>query len=157
MLQTTLLGLFGVLLFVTLLGLLRLRTQQGGPWGTFSLVTALVVLLLMLRPLSAFLNSDPVPLPDGVRDEEELGEHYRQLLEHALTAQGESDLTAGVHILLKDRFNIQAKDAQIRVLYDGEGNACGLHITLGGVALLQDPRSIKSELENIFKCTVEVR
>ena len=155
--QATLLGLFGVLLFASLLCLLRLRAQAGGPWGAFAPLTALVVLLLMLRPLTAFLKSDLVPMPDGVRDEAQLEEHYRELLENALTTQGENDLKSGVHTLLEERFGIQVKDAQIRVEYNGDGGISALRVTLRGAALLQDPRRVKSELENILKCTVEVR
>lgn len=157
MLQTTLLGLFGVLLATSLLGLLWGGDRTRGPRGAVTLVTALVVLTLLIRPLAALLQGDYDLRSEGIQNGTELEEQYWEVFEETVTLRGEQDLTKGIYQLLESRYRIAENDADIRILYGEDGILDSIRITLRGKALLQDPRAIQSDFENILKCNVEVR
>lgn len=157
MLQTTLLGLFGVLLATSLLELLWSGDRTRGPRGAVALITGLLVLTLLLQPLVALFRGDIDLSLEGIQPPEELEAQYRKAFEEALAVRGEEDLRNGLHTLLKERYQLEVKDAQIRILYDDEENLSTIGITLQKSGLLQDPRRIERDLENILKCNVEVR
>lgn len=157
MLQATLLGLFGVLLAASLLGLLWGGDRTRGPRGALTLLTALVVLLLLIRPLASLLRGDLGLSFDKELTVGDLEAQYQQVFEETLAARGESDLIEGIHGLLETRHQIARKDASVRVLFDSDGVLDSVRITLQGKALLRDPRSIQNDFENLLKCNVEVR
>jgi hypothetical protein len=157
MLRTTLLHLFTLLLATALLSLLWGKETERGPRGALRNATALVVLLLMLRPLSSLVKWEPTgEFPFG-ENAASLEEHYRLIFEAALANRGEADLINGLHDLLYATYGIEVKDAVISVRFGTEDTLEFIRVTLGGRALLQDPRLIQADLENRFQCTVEVR
>ncbi|MBE6594221.1 MAG: hypothetical protein E7644_00330 [Ruminococcaceae bacterium] len=157
MLQTTLLGLFGILLATSLMGLLWGGDRSRGPRGAVTLITGLLVLTLLLQPLLALFRGDIDLSLEGIQPPEELEAQYREAFEEALAARGEEDLRSGLYALLKERYQLEVKDAQIRIFYDDEKNLSAIGITLQKEGLLQDPRRIERDLENILECNVEVR
>ena len=152
------LALFGVVLAAAVADLL-VPSEEGGTRQAMHLLTALVVLILLLRPFLAFLGSaEDFWQGDVSFAETEQGkEDFEKMLSDAVSARSAEELKTGLGALLQTEYGVAPQDCEIRVELSDTGELARIAVFLSGKALTVDPRKIEQDLYERFFCVVEVR
>ena len=132
---------------------------KGGVKAFLHFLTALVLLLLLIRPFFSFLQAGELPLQGELpfADEEALTADYEQILSDAVASRSAVQLRDGITSLLMQEFDLAEQELQVSVKLAETGEPEQITVVLTGVGLLQDPREIETYLEKRFSCKVEVR
>ena len=152
------LALFGVVLAAAVAELL-IPSQEGGTRQAMHLLTALVVLILLLRPFLSFLGSAE-ELWQGDISWTESGqdtEDFENILADAVAKRSAEELKKGLYVLLLEEYDVAAQDCEIRVALNDTGELVSISVFLSGKALARDPEVIERDLYERFACVVEVR
>ena len=152
------LALFGVVLAAAVAELL-IPSQEGGTRQAMHLLTALVVLILLLRPFLSFLGSAE-ELWQGDISWTERGqdtEDFENILADAVAKRSAEELKKGLYALLLEEYDVATQDCEIRVALNDTGELVSISVFLSGKALATDPEVIERDLYERFACVVEVR
>ena len=152
----TVLALFGAALAVGLAELL-LPAEEGGTAKLFRFLVSMVVLLLILAPLTGFLQKSESFLTGDLTLEQEQRQDFEQILLDTVHAQSKADLERGLYDLLTQEYGISQKNATVLLRFDAQGELDSIRVYLSGVALTQNPDTLARELSHPLGCTVEVR
>lgn len=153
------LALFGVVLAAVLAEYLIPGEQGGGARQALHFLTALVVLILLLRPFLGALG-EAREFFDGelsIQTDREDVQDFDGIFQSAVASRSAAQLESGLASLLWQEYGIAAECCEIRVALDAEGELDGIWVFLSGTALLQDPSEVEQDLEQRFSCEVEVR
>ncbi len=154
----TVLGLFGVCLAAALSELLLPGDEGRGTKGALRVLTALAVVLLLIRPVLPYLNATPsFSFEDLVGEGEDTTGEYEEIFERAIRVGSERELKAGLVRLLEDAYGIAEDDVHIKVYFDSEGGLSRVELYLSGLALLKDPDTIAADISARLGCKTEVR
>ena len=155
----TILGLLGVTLAAAMGELLLPSENKGGTKAFLHFLTALILLLLLVRPFFAFLQTEELPLPGELAfaDEEALTADYQQMFSGAVAARSANQLRERVTSLLVQKFHLSEKSLWVGVVLNDDGELQEIAVRLSGEALLCDPQEIEAYLKEYFTCKVEVR
>lgn len=155
----TVLGLLGVTLAAAMGELLLPLEGKGGTKAFLHFLTALILLLLLVRPFFTFLQTEELPLPGELAfaDEEALAADYQQMFSEAVAARSADQLREGVTSLLAQKFQLSEESLWVGVVLNGDGELQEIAVRLSGEALLCDPQEIEAYLKEYFTCKVEVR
>ena len=153
------LALFGVVLAAVLAEHLIPSEQGGGARRALHFLTALVVLILLLRPFLGALGEAREFFGGelSVQTGQEEVPNFDRIFQAAVADRSAADLAAGLSFLLWEEYGIAAECCEIRVSLNAEGELEGIWVFLSGTALLQDPSEVERDLEQRFSCAVEVR
>ena len=153
------LALFGVVLAAVLAEYLIPGEQGGGARQALHFLTALVVLILLLRPFLGTLG-EARAFFDGeifVQTEQTDTQDFDRIFQAAVADRSAADLEEGLASLLWEEYSIAPECCEIRVSLGNEGELESIWVFLSGAALLQDPSEVEQDLEQRFSCAVEVR
>lgn len=152
------LSLFGVVLAAVLADLL-VPTENGGMRQFLHFLTAMVLLVLLLRPFLSVLGGTESILRGDVQwpQGEENAEEYERIFRQTVTDRSAAELREGLFDMLYREYGIAEENCEIRVQLTKEGELSEISIFLSGSALLHDPEEIECDLREKFECTVEVR
>jgi hypothetical protein len=154
----TVLGLFGVLFAATLAELLLPGEEGRGTKGVLRLLTALAVVLLLIRPALPYLQGTPAfPFEELVGQSEDVEKAYEEIFSRAVRSGSERELKAALKKLLSSEYGIAQDDAYIKVYFDGKGALLRVEIYLSGLAILEDPDKIAADIGGRLGCETEVR
>ena len=122
------------------------------------LLLSLVVILVVSRPVVAFLRTD-ASLDLGAVFNTETADTgvYEEIFEDTVNAQSAADFKAGLAMLLEQEYGIPHASCEIFVYYDAAGMPTQIKIYLSGAALLQDPHALSCALTSRLGCNTEVR
>ena len=151
------LALFGVCLGVAILEL-ALPGEEGreGPKRFLRFFAALVVLLLILRPIFPFSSTEGGCLA-GALDGSGGAAAYEQILQEAVSRRSAEQLRRGLATAFKTEFDLEETEYTLSVELKDDGELRGITVRLKGSGLLRDPREILIWLEERFACEVSVR
>ena len=153
------LALFAVSLGAVMLELLVPGEDKGGPRQILHFLTALVVLVMILRPFLSLLCDADGFFDGEVTWVEDSGweEDYEAQFAKAVEQRSAERLTAGIYDLLEKELGLDAKACRVDVTFEETGALKQIRVTLIGVGLLQDPEAVAERLGQLFACDVEVR
>ncbi|MBQ8357815.1 MAG: hypothetical protein IJX39_08440 [Clostridia bacterium] len=153
------LALFGVAFAAALADLLVPGEEKGGTRQFLHFLTALVVLLLLLRPFLSLLGGADGFLQGNLEweQDETVKADYEQVFADAVASRSAVELKEGLSDLLQEEFGIAQGDCEITVALSDSGELERVAVFLSGAALLRDPEQIENRLSELFDCTVEVR
>ena len=154
----TVLGLFGVCLAATLSELLLPGEEGRGTRQALRVLTALAVVLLLIRPVLPYCTVNPSFSFEGlIGESEDKTQEYEEIFSRAVQAGSEQELKAALTRLLASEYGIAEDDVYIKVYFDSEGELLRTEIYLSGLAILKDPDKIAADIGARLGCETEVR
>jgi hypothetical protein len=151
------LALFGVAVAAAVVELL-VPPAEGGTRRFLQFLTALAVLVLILRPfLSRLSETDGLLLGDVDRGDEAMRSEYERIFSEAVESRSAEQLRQGLKQLLEAEYGIEPQDCEVSVTPGEDGMPERILVVLSGKAILRDPDGIEDMLRDKFGCEAEVR
>lgn len=151
------LALFGVSLAAALGDYLIPESGHEGTRRFLRFLTALVVLVLLLRPFLSFLGGAEGFFQGEVPEIGESTEDFEGKLAEAVANRAAEQLEQGVAGWVAQEFGVREEHVSVSAFFTSKGEVHRVLVILSGAALLQDPDEIERRLFELLNCEVEVR
>ena len=153
-----LLGLIAVTLAAAITEIMMPGEAHKGTRHFLHFLTALTVLVLLLRPFLSLVDLSGGFLRGEVEwVEEESAPDFWAQLEKAVAERSTVMLREGLQAYLSEKCDLSPEHYELRIQLTEGGALAHVSVRLRGAGLLRDPDKIDASLRELLKCEVEVR
>jgi|GEM_PF-1882916 len=152
-------ALVAVTLAAAIIEVMMPGEENSGTRYFLRFLTALFVLMILLRPFLSLLGMGD----DFLRGElewtqsEHVESDFKAQFEQAIANRSAIQLKERLAVYLQNEFGLSQTSFELGVVLDASGELEQISVRLVGAGLLRDPAEIEAALMDLFDCTVEVR